>query len=55
MTCVAEGVENQTQIDALLREGCVFGQGFYYGRPMSVEDFEKKCLGADAKLRGDAS
>lgn len=55
MTCVAEGVENQTQIDALLREGCVFGQGFHYGRPMSVKDFEKRYLDSGEKRQGDAS
>ena len=55
MACVAEGVENQTQINALLKEGCVLGQGFYYGRPMSVEDFERRCLATDAERQGDAS
>ena len=44
MTCVAEGVETQAQIDALLAEGCVIGQGFYYGRPMSAADFERRYL-----------
>lgn len=44
MTCVAEGVENQAQIDALLAEGCVLGQGFFYGRPMSTAEFERRYL-----------
>ena len=55
MACVAEGVENQAQINALLKEGCVLGQGFYYGRPVSVEDFERRCLATDAERQGDAS
>lgn len=44
MTCIAEGVENQAQVDALVENGCVCAQGFYYDRPMSPEDFEKKYL-----------
>ena len=30
---VAEGVETQTQVDALLDLGCDLGQGFHLGRP----------------------
>lgn len=44
MVCVAEGVENQTQADMLLEDGCICAQGFYYDRPMSLENFEKKYL-----------
>lgn len=44
MTCVAEGVENQSQVDMLLEDGCICGQGFYYDRPMSLERFEEKYL-----------
>ena len=42
MTCIAEGVETQAQADALIEDGCFFAQGYYYGRPMPVEEFEKK-------------
>jgi EAL domain-containing protein (putative c-di-GMP-specific phosphodiesterase class I)/CheY-like chemotaxis protein len=35
-TCVAEGIETETDRDALLRLGCNFGQGYLFGRPMSV-------------------
>ena len=35
-TCVAEGIENKDDWDALIRLGCNFGQGFLFGRPMSV-------------------
>lgn len=44
MLCVAEGVENQTQADMLLEDGCICAQGFYYDRPMSLESFEEKYL-----------
>ena len=55
MTCVAEGVENQAQIDALLEEGCLFGQGFYYGRPMSVPEFERRYLRPAEDSEGENS
>ena len=35
-TCVAEGIEAATDRDALIRLGCDLGQGFFFGRPMSV-------------------
>lgn len=55
MACVAEGVENQTQKDALLKEGCVLGQGFHYGRPMAVEEFERRYLISAEKRQGEKS
>ncbi|HPB75227.1 MAG TPA: bacteriohemerythrin [Chromatiaceae bacterium] len=37
---VAEGVETQAQRDFLEAEGCVFYQGYLYGKPLPVADFE---------------
>ena len=37
---VAEGVETAEQIAHLRQLGCHFGQGFFYGRPMTASDFE---------------
>lgn len=54
MACVAEGVENRAQVEALLAEGCVLGQGFHYGRPMAIEDFERTYLGPDTGQEGVA-
>ena len=54
MMCLAEGVENSSQIGALLAEGCVLGQGFYYGRPMPVAEFERKYLSPVAGREGVA-
>ena len=34
MTPVAEGIETQGELDALLRLGCPIGQGFHLARPM---------------------
>jgi diguanylate cyclase (GGDEF)-like protein len=35
---IAEGVETQDQVDALMALGCDLGQGFYLGRPRPVRD-----------------
>ena len=34
--CVAEGIETEADRQALIRVGCTFGQGYFFGRPMSV-------------------
>jgi PAS domain S-box/diguanylate cyclase (GGDEF) domain len=34
---IAEGVENQTQADALIDLGCDLAQGFHLGRPLAAE------------------
>lgn len=52
MNCVAEGVENSQQEAALLKAGCVYGQGFYYGRPMPAKQFEKEFLRKERKKEG---
>lgn len=38
LTAVAEGVETEEQKDQLLRLGCSVGQGYYFYRPMPMED-----------------
>ncbi|MCG7922654.1 MAG: EAL domain-containing protein [Candidatus Thiodiazotropha lotti] len=44
LTVVAEGVENQDQVDFLLQHECDLLQGFLYGHPVSAEEFETKYL-----------
>lgn len=44
MKCIAEGVETQQQEMSLLKAGCIYGQGFYYAKPLSAEEFEKRYL-----------
>ncbi len=41
---VAEGVETKEQADFLKVCGCNTAQGFYYAKPMPVEEFEKKYI-----------
>jgi len=42
MKVVTEGVENGSQIDFLSDAGCDLFQGFYFSRPIPVQDFEEK-------------
>ena len=42
MRVVTEGVENDIQIDFLSGAGCDLFQGFYFSRPIPVDDFEEK-------------
>ena len=41
MPIIVEGVETQKQESYLLKMGCRYTQGYYYYKPMPVEDFEK--------------
>ena len=35
----AEGVETRAQLHMLRAQGCTEAQGYYFGRPMSADDF----------------
>lgn len=39
---LAEGAETKEQVDFLRKSGCEDIQGYFYGKPMSIEEFEKK-------------
>lgn len=41
LECVVEGVETQYQLDLLQEMNCDVAQGFFFFRPLPVEDFEK--------------
>lgn len=41
---IAEGIENQAQIAFLMERGCVYGQGFYFSRPLPVYACEQFLL-----------
>ncbi|MEN3792726.1 EAL domain-containing protein [Fulvimarina sp. MAC3] len=43
MTTVAEGIETPEQHAVLTEQGCGWGQGYLYGRPMTARDFERFC------------
>lgn len=38
---IAEGVETETQLDFLRKHGCYTYQGYFFGKPMPIEEFEK--------------
>jgi|GEM_PF-908339 len=40
LNIVTEGVETVDQVELLVRYGCEIAQGFYYARPMPVNQFE---------------
>lgn len=42
MPVITEGVENKVQLDFLSDMGCGIFQGFYFSRPVPVDEFEKK-------------
>jgi predicted signal transduction protein with EAL and GGDEF domain len=43
---IAEGVENAMQLQILKTKGCNSYQGYFFGRPMPVEQFERLLAGA---------
>ena len=42
--CLADGAENKEQVEKLKKLGCQVIQGFYYSKPMSLPEFEKRFL-----------
>jgi diguanylate cyclase (GGDEF)-like protein/PAS domain S-box-containing protein len=44
LSVIAEGIENGPTADLLVRMGCEHGQGYFFGKPMPVGDFEKQFM-----------
>ena len=42
--CLAEGAESKPQVDRLRELGCEVIQGYYYNKPIPMEEYEKKYL-----------
>ncbi len=40
LATVAEGVENNEQAEILRELGCEFGQGYFFARPLEIDEFE---------------
>ena len=59
MSTTAEGVENEAELDIVRKLGCKKIQGYYFGRPMSVEDCNKLMMrgggGSRLRVRSDAA
>ena len=39
LNVVAEGIETEEQLDILLNLGCDIGQGYYFAKPLKIDDF----------------
>ena len=44
LSVVAEGIEDRSTANLLLRMGCKLGQGYYFGEPMPASVFERRFL-----------
>ncbi len=42
LNVIAEGVETEAQLDFLKRSGCSSYQGYLFGKPMPIEEFERE-------------
>lgn len=51
---VAEGIETENQSSLLRLLGCEMGQGYLLGRPVNVDEFERKCWLYPAMAPGTA-
>ncbi|MGN0435595.1 MAG: EAL domain-containing protein [Wujia sp.] len=47
MDIIAEGVETKDMADFLYDNGCKISQGYYFSKPIPVEEFEKLVFGED--------
>ena len=42
ISSVAEGIESKQQLDLLRLYNCDYGQGYYFSKPLSIYDFERR-------------
>jgi EAL domain-containing protein (putative c-di-GMP-specific phosphodiesterase class I) len=47
MTVITEGVETDKQVEFLTKAGCDMFQGYYFSKPVPVEEFESKYFGKE--------
>lgn len=51
MDTVAEGIENEVQLQRLCQLGCNFGQGYLFSRPLPVDGIENLMLNSLEKIQ----
>ena len=44
LECIAEGVETKEQVQLLTENRCSLAQGFYFDKPLPVEEFENRLI-----------
>ncbi len=49
LSIIAEGIENRATADLLATMGCEEGQGYFFGRPTPVTEFERQFLASPDK------
>ncbi len=42
LECISEGVETTEQVDLLAENNCDLAQGFFFDRPLPIDEFEKR-------------
>ena len=42
--CLAEGAEEKEQVDLLQEFGCEIVQGYYYSKPVPVDNYEQMII-----------
>lgn len=52
---MAEGIETKEHVELLNQCDCVIGQGYYYAKPMSKEEFDAKLIMPVIKAKGEQS
>ncbi|MCM1133770.1 MAG: EAL domain-containing protein [Ruminococcus flavefaciens] len=50
MEVITEGVETQVQVDFLAEYGCDIYQGYFFAKPMPVEEFEEKYISVSVEV-----
>jgi EAL domain-containing protein (putative c-di-GMP-specific phosphodiesterase class I) len=55
MKVIAEGVENQIQLDQLRKLNCEGAQGYFFSKPMCFEDVQEFIISATNNLPGEFS
>ncbi|UJF23038.1 putative bifunctional diguanylate cyclase/phosphodiesterase [Shewanella sp. OMA3-2] len=48
LSIVAEGIESAEQLDWLRENNCPIGQGFFFSKPLPLEEFEQKYIATES-------
>lgn len=53
LKCIAEGIETERQLEILRENNCDIAQGFYFDRPLPVNEFEERLIRGSYELKKD--